>query len=302
MKTGSVRLKVVGAHAFLAGTLMLRPGALKAADLPVLYQTLAETGQSGLAAPAEIPFKLYRDYAIVVRGSVGDCDKLNLFIDTGASSTVVDLALARKLRLPVSPRTIQVFSNAVASGDVVLPSLQLGPVRVVPMAAVVQDLSGLSDSLLVRVDVIIGIDVLARSSFALDYKTKKLILGPVGTFANSVQCDARAPYPTVPLEVGGRVLRVYVDTGAQELALFESPSAPIPHKRDGEGRTGIGGQVVVEPAEFQALRLGATHWAKRKGLVMQAPYKLFDGLLGPKWLGASRIAFDVEHRIVSWDN
>jgi len=127
MEKPSVRLKAVAAHAFLATTLILGVGGLKAAHLPVSEQSVSEAGQITDAAPAEIPLKLYRDYAIVVRGSVGDCDKLNLFIDRGSSSTVIDLAIARKLHLPISPRQIQVFSNTLTSGDVVLPSLAVWP-------------------------------------------------------------------------------------------------------------------------------------------------------------------------------
>src|SRR5579859_4147713 len=75
----------------------------------------------------EVPFKLYRDYAIVAQGSAGARNKLNFLIDTGSSSTVVDTSLARKLRLARSPRKISVLGSTVGVEEAVVPSLGLGP-------------------------------------------------------------------------------------------------------------------------------------------------------------------------------
>src|SRR5262249_21373407 len=52
-----------------------------------------------LAEPAIVPFKLYHDYIIVVRGSIGPLQGLNLLLDTGANPAAVERRLARKLRL-----------------------------------------------------------------------------------------------------------------------------------------------------------------------------------------------------------
>ena len=240
----------------------------------------------------------------MVRGSVGERHKLNFLIDTGSSSTVVDGSLARKLRLARSPRTIAVFASTVTTEQVLLPSLQLGSLRATLLPAVVRDLSYFQDSLSAHVDVIVGIDLLSRTSFTVDYEARKLILGPAERLSNSVPCDPRSPYPTVALRLGHRVVRVIVDTGAQELALFEKqPGGLVPDSQgvEEETRTSMAGQVVIKRAEFQELALGTTHWARREGLFIEAPSLLFDGLLGPKWLGAKRIGFDFEHKVISWE-
>ena len=252
----------------------------------------------------EIPFRLYGDYAIVVQGSVGERHKLNFLIDTGSSSTVVDGSLARKLRLARSPRTIAVFASTVTTEQVLLPSLQLGSLRATLLPAVVRDLSYFQDSLSAHVDVIVGIDLLSRTSFTVDYEARKLILGPAERLSNSVPCDPRSPYPTVALRLGHRVVRVIVDTGAQELALFEKqPGDLVPDSQgvEEETRTSMAGQVVIKRAEFQELALGTTHWARREGLFIEAPSLLFDGLLGPRWLGAKRISFDAELKVIGWE-
>ena len=50
-------------------------------------------------SPNEVPFKLYRGYVIVVRGSIGGLKNLNFLVDTGAVPSVVDARIARKLHL-----------------------------------------------------------------------------------------------------------------------------------------------------------------------------------------------------------
>jgi hypothetical protein len=272
---------------------------LVARALPQTTVPLPDAGESRTATHTEVPFKLYRDYAIVVRGSVGERDKLNFIIDTGSSSTVVDASLAHKLGLALSARKLSVFERTVVVDEAVLPSLRLGPLEVGPLSVVVQNLASLRDIFSVRVDAIVGIDVLSRNSFTVDYQREKLIWGPI-ELSDPVSCDPRFPYPTVPLLIGNRTLHVNVDTGAQELALFENRTGSIPGTQvvHEETRTTLTGPVVVRKVELHEVTLGITHWATREGSLMDG--SLFDGTLGPVWLGARRIGFDVEHKVVSW--
>jgi hypothetical protein len=169
-----------------------------------------------------------------------------------------------------------------------------------PLSVVVQNLASLRDIFSVKVDAIVGIDVLSRRSFTVDYQHRKLIWGSVEPLPDTVSCDPRFPYPTVPLLIGARTLRVYLDTGAQELALFENRTGAIPGTQvvHEETRTTLTGPVLVKTAEFYEVTLGATYWAKREGSLMKG--SVFDGTLGPRWLGVKRIRFDFQHKIVSW--
>ena len=45
----------------------------------------------------DVPFKLYRGYVIVIRGSIGGLTNLNFVVDTGAVPSVVDARIALKL-------------------------------------------------------------------------------------------------------------------------------------------------------------------------------------------------------------
>ncbi len=302
MKATGRRQKAIRANVWTACHLILAVGAAGPVARALQQTTITGADEGRIATHTEIPFKLYRDYAIVVRGSVGQRDRLNFLIDTGSSSTVVERSLARKLRLTTSPRSISVFESTVVVEEARLPSLQLGPLQVAPLSVVVQDLSSLQEVFSVRIDAIVGIDVLSRSSFTVDYEGRKLMWGLVEPLSDAVSCDPRFPYPTVPLEIGNRTFRVFVDTGAQELALFENRTGAIPGTRvvREETRTVMSGrEVAVQRVEFKELTLGTTHWAHREGSLMEG--SPFDGTLGPRWLGAKRIRFDFEHKVISWE-
>ena len=266
-----------------------------------LPQTLVNTDSGTITTQAEVPFKLYHHYAIVAPGSIEERGKLNFLIDTGCSSTVVDKSLARKLRLATSPRKISVLGRTVVAEEAVLSGFQLGPVQVAKLPVVVLDLTSPQDALSVRIDAVVGIDVLSRASFIVDYEGRKLIWGPLEAFADPVSCDPHFPYPTVLLQIGARTLQVYVDTGTQELAVFENRTGSIPGTRvvGEESHATLKGHVVVKTVEFQELSLGTTHWARREGYLMEG--SVIDGTMGPKWLGAKRIGFDFEHSLIRWE-
>src|SRR5205809_6368386 len=91
--------KAVRANTWRACAVILAVGAAAPALRALPQTALIGDEESKIATRIEIPFKLYGDYTIVARGSVGDRHKLHFLIDTGSSSTVVDGYLARTLRL-----------------------------------------------------------------------------------------------------------------------------------------------------------------------------------------------------------
>ena len=133
MKAKGRRQKAVRTNFWRVCALILAVGAVAPAVRALPQTALISYEESTIARHIEIPFKLYGDYTIVVRGSIGDRHKLNFLIDTGSSSTVVDGPLARKLRLAKSSRKIAVFASLVTTEEVVLPSLQLGPLHAISL-------------------------------------------------------------------------------------------------------------------------------------------------------------------------
>jgi predicted aspartyl protease len=134
----------------------------------------------------EIRVKLYQGYIIVVQGSIGKLQKLNFVIDTGAVPSVVDSRVAQKLGLNGTSNSLSVFSRNVPTEELVVPNIELGAIRAVSVRVLSQDLSFIEKALGVRIDALIGLDVLGQSN--LHYR----LLIEANRLWNSDEC-ARHP-------------------------------------------------------------------------------------------------------------
>ena len=115
----------------------------------------------------EVPFKLYQQHLIVTKGSVGHLNHLNLLIDTGTIPSMVSRTLARKLRLRTARSILIAFGQPVAIDSSMVDGFGIGSLSSGPVPVGVGDFSYLQG---VRIDAIVGLDVLARTSFAIDYR------------------------------------------------------------------------------------------------------------------------------------
>src|ERR1700722_17801790 len=134
---------------------------------------------------ASVKFELYRDYLIVAPGKAGKWKGLNLLIDTGATPTVLDRQLAQKLGLEEEPASITLVNGKMAAGRATIPSLEFGPMRRDNLPVMVEDLSFFQKALPVRIDAVIGLDVLG-SAFEIDYLARKIYFGPLPPMAHSL--------------------------------------------------------------------------------------------------------------------
>ena len=129
--------------------------------------------------PVKLPIRLYWGYLVIVEGSIGDVQKLKFLVDTGAYPSVVDQKIARHLGLTEQPGRVNLSNKSVPTRLVVLPSLLLGPVRAESLPVLTEDLSFLQKAIGYKVDGIVGLDVLRKSSFTINYRTKEMLFGPV---------------------------------------------------------------------------------------------------------------------------
>ena len=143
--------------------------------------SLTSVPQVELAAHnrSEVPFKLYRGYAIVAHGSIGNMNNLNFLIDTGAVPSVLDRRIAERLHLIGTSENLSVFTQELKAERVSVQNVDLGPFHADTLPAVVRDLSFAEEALGTRVDAIIGFDLLNRNAFTIDYQFKKITVGPI---------------------------------------------------------------------------------------------------------------------------
>ena len=262
---------------------------------------------------AELRFELYGGYTIVVRGSIADLKQLNFIVDTGAVPSVVDLRVARKLRLEGQVERLSLFSQAVETRRVMLPNLVVGSVDTGPFPVLVEDLASLEPQLGVRIDGMIGLDALARDNIVIDYDCRTIAFskasgkcrGRRDLALTSVPFELGPGYAMVKLEIEGEPVRLMVDTGARSLVLFaprvQDRLAGI-HKTGGRAIGNLGGtfaltEVVLPDASLGPLRLHAQKAALMEGRPPDAAD--LDGLLGVRSLCARGVGFDFEHKAMT---
>ena len=276
-------------------------------QIPQSPLPICDRNLPGATAHVEITFKLYRDYFIVVQGSLGTLRGLNFLIDTGVNPTAVDTRIAKKLRLTGGAHEVALFNQNTKATQVVLPSLQLGPIRAESLPAVIQDLSHDEEVLGVRIDAKVGFGVLGLSSFSIDYRSKKIVFGPIESSSFAVPFDTGPPVLTVQLQVQDEPVRLLVDTGAAELVLFECqihgrlrqpPVGSVRRFLNGASR-----EFELKEVWLPGVRLGTANFGMQKGLSADDSAncgRSFDGVVGITRLGLKWVAFDFEHRSFSW--
>ena len=276
--------------------------------LGLVAVSLLVSAAAWAAEPApEIPFKLYRGYTIVTQGSVGRLHKLNFLIDTGAVPSVIDRRIALKLRLAGREESISVFDRNVPAQRVTVSDIQLGPVRAESLSMLVRDLSFIEAEMGVRIDAMIGLDFLNRSSFCIDYEHKTITFGTPPPSGSTVTFMPGLPYPIVEFQAQSDRLRLLVDTGSKDLILF----APrIRGRLAGLRAVGyktsanMGGAVSLQQVELAESRLGETDLGTLHASVLEiaaGSVPGFDGLLGVASLGVKSLSFDFQRHLIGWE-
>lgn len=252
----------------------------------------------------EVPFELYQHHLIVTKGSIGRLNNVSLLIDTGTIPSVVDERIARKLRLKTESATLVAFGQQVSVQSAVLDGFRIGALQSGPVPVGVGDLSYLQG---VRIDAIVGLDVLGRASLGIDYKTRRLSFGPVGREDSVAPLEVVWPFVTVRMTIAGQPVRVLVDTGSSDLVLFKTrmPAALADAPWRGDKTV----QYASGPAHLRRLdlrqaSLGAHVWDKLRAWALdrvpQGYPSSIDGVLGVRALGCQRVAFDFERNELGW--
>jgi len=260
-----------------------------------------------LEVETQIPFKLYEDYLIVVKGTLGSLKQRNFLIDTGANPSAIDRRAARKLGLWGRPGKLAVYGQDIDVQRVVLPHLSVGPIEVEFLDAVVQDLSPIESHLGLRIDAIIGFDVLSRRSFAINYSSKRISFGSLETTPQMIPFSSGPPTVTVQVYLLDQPVHLLVDTGTPDLLLFED-RLPIGLRHLHTNAVGLTHNSAATPFELREVLvpevfLGETTLRPRGIFLTSGNVNVsecLDGVVGPTSLGLKWIAFDFEQRRFAW--
>jgi hypothetical protein len=281
MVPGKTRLSVVVASLFISGT------PIPSAE-PV----------------AEVPFDLYQHHLVVTKGSIGPLNGLSLLIDTGTIPSMVDGRIARKLHLQSESSTLVAFGRRMPIRSAILEGFRIGPRLSGPVPAGVGNLSYLEG---VRIDAIVGLDVLARTNFSIDYQTRVLKFAPEGREDAVAPLEIVWPFVTVRMTIAGEQVRLLVDTGSRDLVLFKRR---MPASLSGAPWRGAktvqyaSGAARLQRLELRQVGLGAHTWDKLPAWALDREPQGYppgiDGVLGVLALGCQRVRFDFEKGKLGW--
>ena len=254
----------------------------------------------------KLPIRVFWDYLVIVEGSTADVQKLNFLVDTGAYPSVIDQKIARRLGLAEQPGRVNLSNKSVETRLVVLPSLLLGPIRVESLPVLTEDLSFLQKALGHRVDGIVGLDVLRKSSFTINYKTKEMLFGPIEDVTFSAPFDTDVPVVTIRTEFDNRQLRLVVDSGGPDLMLFHSrmPDSTGFQELGTESVADVNGTFRRRKVQIREVFLGKETIGSQTAFVVddrKDEGDNFDGVLGVRGPQFWKIAFDFEHRRFCWE-
>jgi hypothetical protein len=283
--------------------------AMRSTVLPLVCAVLLLRGLSNAqdesSSARVIPAKLYSGYLVVVQGSIGSLEKRNFAIDTGAYPSIVDRSIAKKLHLPVNNEELRVVDHNLNSQATFVPALSIGPIRAMNLKVVVQDLSSISETFGVRIDALIGLDILAYSSFRIDYREKKLVFGPVDPLPMAAPIRWTDSMVCVDLKVNDQQAHLVVDTGAASVLLFGQrlPWAAT-YAGDARGYLNLGGGFTLREVKAHSLALAGNELGAGPVFISNAqnmnPFH-FDGLLATGALPFRQIAFDFERQLLGWE-
>lgn len=260
---------------------------------------------SSMESSDRVPFRLHRGYMILVEGRIENLDGLTFLVDTGASSTLLNSCLARKLKIKGSQRKAVAYGRDLKVQGTILREFTIGATRFRTVPALIADFSRLP-MIGNRIDAIIGMNALIRENFSIDYKSKTLVFNPETASAASTALNAVGLSLVTELQVEGRTVRLLIDTGAKDLILFRSRLGDVRLRTPAANSKTIyhlSSAEELHMVRLSSVRLGETELSNVKAYLMEGPiqeYAGVEGILGVDSLGLDRIDFDFDRQLVSW--
>ncbi|RPJ60658.1 MAG: hypothetical protein EHM23_09580 [Acidobacteria bacterium] len=253
-----------------------------------------------------VPFKLV-EHLIMVKGSIHDRHDLNLVIDTGASRTLISAELGKQLKLGGETRIVDVFGSRKIVREIEVESVALGRTRFNKVKAYVGRLPYSKLKTRVRIDALIGLDVIRRTSLSIDYLSSRLVFGPITHSEASIPFYDKLPFIPVPIVIGGHRFQLLLDTGAGQLILYERHvGGRVGLRRTGEKRriVALGNRdASLERVEIGEIQIGQASWKDPPCYLLAGPVSRNGpaGVLGVRALSLKKLNLDFVNKRISWE-
>jgi hypothetical protein len=255
-------------------------------------------------AKVTVRFDLYHDYLIVAHGSAGPLKGLNFFVDTGTSIPILDSRIARKLHLQIeASASIVILGGRERGEEAILPSLGFGPVERSNLQVVTADLSFFNKILPVRIDAIVGLDVLGQKAFVIDYSARVIRFGPLPVLSVSIPLRLDRGLAAFDAEIDHVPVHLVFDTGTASLVLFDTAAPGSSVRVDAIQEPDNIGNFARKTARLHTVRLGDEEFHQKPAILVSNPKQSqldFDGLMSPAALGISRVSVDLKGGVLAF--
>jgi len=256
---------------------------------------------------AEIPFELFNDHLIVVKGTIGSIENVNIVLDTGSSPTAISRDTADQLSLRGNPQSLLMSNGSIDVQGAVLSSIQIGAFHAQLLRVIVQDLRFMQHKLGIPIGGIAGLDVLSTASFMIDYQKRRIVFEPMEATRKAVPFATRLPFLTIKAKIKGQEVRLLVDSGTSALLIYrtrlKTKLEQLSPERDPQLSTSAGA-ISTRWCRASDVSLGRQSLGPQIMLIADVdpdPRYEFDGLLGFNTLGFQKVWLDFENGLFGWE-
>jgi predicted aspartyl protease len=252
-----------------------------------------------------VPFDLVQGYCIVVHGSAGTLKDLNFFLDTGTIHSTFNSQIASKLNLRDEvPAGLVSLGGRMQAESATLPTLEFGPVRLSSLHIYTADLTLFQKVLPVRIDAIIGMDVLGLTPFVIDYSARVIRFGTSPALPNSIPLRLDRGLAVFDAEIDHKPVHLLLDTGASSVVVFKTDPPPDlgADITPSHAQTSAGA-FERKHVRLRALRVGPAEFRQEQALEAPNPKPSqldFDGLMSPAALGISQLSVNLAEGVLEF--
>jgi predicted aspartyl protease len=274
--------------------------------LVILFVILSHASLTGMDPPritGTVPIRI-QDHFILVSGSIGKLKHLNFAVDTGSACTVLSDRVGKILDLEGEPIQVSAFGKEVTLTKVSVSQLSLGDIQFEGVEARIADLPQLKG---VRLDGLIGLDLLKRSTVTFDFTHSQMSFGQPRDLSESAGFYSKLPFIPVAMKIQGEILHLSLDTGTSGLTLYQAEieeRLPIRHTNRVEYTRQVGGVVETEWVILKDVSLGTSFWKELPSELIagrESSNQSIVGNLGISSLGFKVLQLDFEKGQMSWE-
>lgn len=256
---------------------------------------------------ADIPFELLNDHLVIVKGTIGSIENVNIMLDTGKSPTAISKEIAGQLKVQGNRESLLMSNGRIEVESFILSRVQIGVLHAELFKVIVQDLNFMERKLGIPIGGIAGLDILSTSSFMIDYRKRRIVFGPMEVSRKAVRFETRLPFLTVKTRIEGQEVRLLVDSGTSGLLVYrnrlKTTLEQLPTNRDPLLSTAAG-RMHTQWCRASDVSLGKESLGPQIILIADVdpdPRYEFDGLLGFRSLGFQKVWLDFEKGLFGWD-